>query len=168
MPNGHFLVTEINGDWVDEIDAAGHVYWTTNPPGVNYPSDSNQVGPDRYLTVDYSYPGQTVVFNQAGQTLWRYDPTGGPGELNHPSLAMGLPNGDILLNDDYNDRVIVVDPGTNKIVWQYGHDGPPGRGRLPEQPRRPRPAAPVLLRRPVPSHRQAWMPKCREVRPCFV
>ena len=64
MPNGHFLVTEINGDWVDEIDASGHVYWSTNPPGVNYPSDSNQVGPDRYLTVDYSYPGQIVVFNR--------------------------------------------------------------------------------------------------------
>ena len=24
-------------------------------------------------------------------------------------------------NDDYNDRVIVVDPQTNRIVWQYGH-----------------------------------------------
>ena len=124
MPNGHFLVTEINGDWVDEIDASGHVYWSANPPGVNYPSDSNQVGPDRYLTVDYSYPGQIVVFNQAGQSLWRYAPTtGAPAELDHPSLAMALPNGDVLLNDDYNDRVIVVDPGTDQIVWQYGHDG---------------------------------------------
>ncbi len=126
MPDGHFLVTEINGDWVDEIDPAGHVYWTTNPPGVGYPSDSNQVGPDRYLTVDYSSPGQAVIFNQAGQTMWRYDPTSGPGELNHPSLAMGLPNGDILLNDDYNHRVIVIDPTTSQIVWQYGHDGTPG------------------------------------------
>ena len=127
MTNGHFLVTEINGDWVDEIDTAGHVYWSVNPPGVNYPSDSNQVGPDRYLTVDYSYPGQIVVFNRAGQTLWRYAPTtGAPAELDHPSLAMALPNGDVLLNDDYDDRVVVVDPRTNQIVWQYGHDGVAG------------------------------------------
>jgi DNA-binding beta-propeller fold protein YncE len=123
MPNGHFLVTEINGDWVDEIDTSGHVFWTTNPPHVYYPSDSSQIGPDRYLTVDYSSPGQAVTFNQAGQTLWRYAPTSGPAELNHPSLAIGLPNGAILLNDDYNHRVIVIDPSTNRIVWQYGHDG---------------------------------------------
>ncbi|MGH9101556.1 MAG: hypothetical protein ACRDYD_01000, partial [Acidimicrobiales bacterium] len=37
-----------------------------------------------------------------------------------------LPNGDILANDDYNDRVIVVDPRTNKVVWQYGHTATPG------------------------------------------
>ena len=119
---GHYLVTEINGDWVDEIDLAGHVYWTTHPPRVRYPSDTNEIGPNKYLTVDYSYPGQVVVFNQAGQTLWRYAPTGS-NRLNHPSLALPLPNGDILLNDDLNDRVIVVDPRTNTVVWQYGHTG---------------------------------------------
>jgi outer membrane protein assembly factor BamB len=120
--NGHYLVTEINGDWVDEIDLTGHVYWSTHPPGVRYPSDTNEIGPDRYLTVDYSSPGQIVVFNQAGQTLWRYAPTGS-NRLNHPSLALPLPGGDILLNDDLNDRVIVVDPRTNAVVWQYGHTG---------------------------------------------
>ena len=119
---GHYLVTEINGDWVDEIDLAGHVYWATHPPQVRYPSDTNEIGPDRYLTVDYSSPGQVVVFNQAGQTLWRYAPTGSD-RLNHPSLALPLPNGDIIVTDDLNDRVIVVDPRTNTIVWQYGHTG---------------------------------------------
>ena len=34
------------------------------------------------------------------------------GGFDHPSLALPLPNGDILLNDDYNHRVIVVDPAT--------------------------------------------------------
>ena len=43
------------------------------------------------------------------------------------SLALPLPNGNILVNDDYNDRVIVISPKTNRIVWQYGHDGVPGR-----------------------------------------
>ena len=31
------------------------------------------------------------------------------GALNHPSLAMMLPNGDIAINDDFNDRVVIVD-----------------------------------------------------------
>jgi hypothetical protein len=47
--------------------------------------------------------------------------------LNHPSLATPLPNGDVLLTDDGNDRVIAIDPRTNHIVWQYGHTGIPGR-----------------------------------------
>ena len=55
-------------------------------------------------------------------------PAGLPQALNHPSLALPLPNGNILVNDDRNDRVIVIDPVTNRIVWQYGHDGVPGRG----------------------------------------
>jgi len=125
MRDGHYLVTEINGDWVDEMGLNGKVYWTTHPPGVAYPSDTNEIGPDRYLTVDYSDPGQIVIFNSAGRALWRFAPTG-PDALNHPSLALPLPNGDILLNDDYNDRVIVVDPRSDRIVWQFGHTGVPG------------------------------------------
>jgi DNA-binding beta-propeller fold protein YncE len=126
LPNGHFLVTEINGDWVDEIDRAGNVSWSTHPPGVAYPSDSSQYAPGQYLTVDYSNPGQVVLFDRSGGTLWRWNPSSGDGRLNHPSLAEGLPNGDILLNDDGNHRVIVIDPRQNRIVWQYGHTGQAG------------------------------------------
>src|SRR5215469_4175255 len=125
MADGNFLVTEINGDWVDEMSLQGHVSWSTHPPGVAYPSDANEISPNRYLVSDYSSPGQIVIFDSAGRTLWRFRPTGADA-LDHPSLAMPLPNGDILINDDYNDRVIVVDPQANRIVWQYGHTGVPG------------------------------------------
>jgi DNA-binding beta-propeller fold protein YncE len=85
------------------------------------------VSGDRYLVTDYSDPGQVVIFDRAGHALWRFRPAGAQA-LNHPSLALPLPNGNILVNDDHNDRVIVIDPATNRIVWQYGHDGVPGRG----------------------------------------
>lgn len=120
--DGRFLITEIRGDWVDSIDLSGHVFWSTHPPGVAYPSDSNEISPGRYLTVDYSKPGQILIFDQNGKSLWRYKPTGA-NAMNHPSLALPLPNGDIVCNDDANHRVIVVDPRTNAIVWQYGHTG---------------------------------------------
>jgi hypothetical protein len=126
LQNGHFLVTEINGDWVNEVDLSGKVYWSAHPPGVAYPSDTNQYKPGEYLTVDYSYRGQVVIFDASGKALWRWNPSSGSGRLNHPSLAEGLPNGDVLLNDDRNHRVIVIDPTTNRIVWQYGHTGVPG------------------------------------------
>ncbi len=120
LTDGHYLITEINGDWADEISLGGAVVWSTHPPGVAYPSDTNEVYPGRYLTADYSDPGQLVEFNSAGQLLWRL------GGLNQPSLAMPLPNGEILFNDDFNHRVCVVDPATNRIVWQYGHTGVAG------------------------------------------
>ena len=133
-PNGAFplrdanlLVTEINGDWVDEMTLGGSVLWSVHPPHVAYPSDTNEVTPGTYLTVDYSTPGQIVMFDRSGRTLWRYRPTGA-AELNHPSLALPLPNGDVLATDDHNDRVIVVDPRTSQVVWQYGHRGVPGSG----------------------------------------
>jgi outer membrane protein assembly factor BamB len=122
MTNGDFLITEIRGSWVDEMSLAGQVLWSTHPPGVSYPSDTNEIGPDRYLTVDYSSPGQVVIFDKTGRMLWRYRPSG-PAELRNPSLALPLPNGDIVVSDDFNHRVIVVDPRTGTLVWQYGHTG---------------------------------------------
>jgi DNA-binding beta-propeller fold protein YncE len=120
LTDGHYLVTEINGDWANEISLGGAVAWSAQPPGVLYPSDTNEVYPGRYLTADYSNPGQIVEFDRFGHLLWRR------GGFNQPSLAVPLPNGDILLNDDFNHRVCVVDPATNRIVWQYGHTGQSG------------------------------------------
>ena len=61
-----------------------------------------------------------------GTTLWRYRPTSGFGELDHPSLAIMLPNGDIAVNDDFRERIVVIDPATKRIVWTYGHTDRPG------------------------------------------
>jgi hypothetical protein len=118
--NGSYIVTEITGDWATQMSLRGRVAWSVHPPGVAYPSDTNEVYPGRYLTADYSPAGQVVEFNQRGRLLWRFR------GLNQPSLALPLPNGDVLVNDDYHHRVIVIDPVTNKIVWQYGHTGVPG------------------------------------------
>ena len=137
MRDGSFLVTEINGDWVDDITLAGAtLHWSTKPPGVAYPSDSNEVVPGRFLTADYSTPGQAVEFDSHGKLLWRYGPSSGPGALNQPSLCLPVPQrAEIICNDDSDDRVVVISTVTNRIVWQYGHDGVPGR-------------APGYLRRP--------------------
>ena len=125
MTNGDFVVTEINGDWADVMTPTGRIVTTMHPPGVLYPSDTNEVRPGVLLTADYSAPGQVVIYTIAGRVLWRYRPLGAAA-LNHPSLALPLPNGDVLINDDRNDRVIVVDPRTDRVVWQYGVTGRPG------------------------------------------
>lgn len=127
MSDGDTAVTEINGDWLDVVGPAGHPMWATHPPGFTYPSDTNEVRPGVFLSADYTSPGVIETFTPNGSLLWRYEPRGARA-LNHPSLALPLPNGDILANDDRNDRVIVIDPKTGKIVWQYGHTGRRGSG----------------------------------------
>ena len=125
MTNGDWIVTEINGDWVDEMTPSGQIVWSVHPPGITYPSDTNEVSPGVFLTAAYTKPGVVEEFNSLGQLLWRYAPTGAAA-LNQPSLALPLPNGDVLLNDDKNNRVIVVDPQTDQVVWQYGVTGVAG------------------------------------------
>jgi hypothetical protein len=38
-----------------------------------------------------------------------------------------LPNGLVILNDDFRHRVLLLDPLAGRIVWQFGHTGSPGR-----------------------------------------
>jgi outer membrane protein assembly factor BamB len=132
-PNGAFplrgggiVVTEINGDWIDVFSRSGKLVAASNPPGFTYPSDTNEVRPGVYLTVDYVQPGAIEKLTGHGRLLWHFAPRG-KDALNHPSLALPLSNGDVLANDDYNHRVIVVDPREDRIVWQYGHTGVSGK-----------------------------------------
>ncbi len=125
LADGNLLVSEINGGWVDEITLQGKVLWSVQL-GISYPSDPQQLGPNKYLIADYTNPGQLLMFNRQGQILWRYRPQGGIGALNHPSLAEMLPNGILMLNDDGNNRMVAIDPATSAVVWQYGVQGVAG------------------------------------------
>jgi hypothetical protein len=126
LRDGNILVSEVNGSYIDEITPTGKLVWSVQLP-IEYPSDPQQLGPDRYLAADYSDPGGLYEFNRAGKILWSYHPSSGQGMLNHPSLAERLPNGLICVNDDYRHRMVIIDPHTRKIVWQYGHTDSPAR-----------------------------------------
>jgi len=127
LRNGDLLISEVNGSYIDEITRRGKLVWSTQLP-IEYPSDPQQLAPDRYLVADYTTPGGLYEFNRKGRILWSYRPSSGPGMLDHPSLAERLPGGLIAVNDDYRHRVVIIDPSTRKIVWQYGHTDSPGRG----------------------------------------
>jgi hypothetical protein len=127
LADGNVLISEINGSWVSEYTRDGRIVWTVHLPVV-YPSDPQQLGPDLYLIADYTRPGGIVEFTREGRIVWQYRPAAGPGMLDHPSLAERLPNGLIGVNDDYRHRVILLDPATGAIVWQYGQTDVRGTG----------------------------------------
>ena len=133
-PNGDFpapqqgmLVTQINGNDAVLLDRTGQIEWTVRfPKSLYYPSDANFTPSGNVICAFYTDPGAVVIMSPTGKLLWQYYVTSGPGKLNRPSLAVQLLNDMVLLNDDFNHRVIVIDPRTKRIVWQYGHTGVPG------------------------------------------
>ncbi len=54
--------------------------------------------------------------------------TGGKDALDRPSLALALPNGDIIVNDDYNHRSSSWK--TDRIVW-HARAASPAYSRFP-------------------------------------
>ena len=128
LPNGDLLISEINGAHVSRLSKGRKVLWSTGVPGLHTPSDPQPMTDGSTLVVDYNRPGAVIRFSSAGKVLWTYRPTSGTGMLDHPSLGAPLPNGLIAVNDDYNHRVVLIDPVTNSIVFQYGHTGVAGTG----------------------------------------
>jgi hypothetical protein len=128
LPGGHLLVSEINGSYIDEFTLGGRLVRTYRAP-VSYPSDPQLTRNGNIIVADYARPGGVVILSRrTGGVLWSYRPASGPGMLDHPSLAAMLPNGDVIVGDDFNDRIVIIDPHTGRIVWQYGHTAVGGTG----------------------------------------
>jgi hypothetical protein len=128
LPDGHILISEINGSYIDDVTLDGRLVHVYKAP-VSYPSDPQLTRDGNIILADYARPGGVVILDRAtGAVRWSYRVTAGPGELDHPSLAAMLPNGNVIVGDDYDHRIVVIDPRSRRIVWQYGHDGVPGSG----------------------------------------
>jgi hypothetical protein len=73
-----------------------------------------------------------ILVDRGGNIVWQYGQFGvtgfGPNELNTPVQNTYLPNGNILITDQGNQRIIEVRPADGAIVWQYGENGVPGIG----------------------------------------
>jgi outer membrane protein assembly factor BamB len=127
LPDGGILVTEIGG-WIDRLGPNGRLDWSIRSP-VAYPSDAQLLPNGRVLVAAFTDPGKIVELQRSGRVTWSFGSLSGPDRLDKPSLAVRLPNGLIAATDDWNHRVIVVDPRTKAIVWQYGRTGVAGAAR---------------------------------------
>ena len=125
LPNGHVLVSTITDHALRELDENWHEIFKMNLP-IRYPSDPQPSQAGNFIIADYSRPGRIIEIARDGTLVWDYKAET-EGGLALPSLAIELPNGNIMANDDFNHRVIVIDKASKKIVWQYGFTGRPGR-----------------------------------------
>ena len=121
LADGGVLVTEIGPPgWIDRLDVHGRLVWSIRSP-VAYPSDAQLLPDGRVLVCSFTDPGRIVILDRSGRIRWSFSAASGPNRLDKPSLAIRLPNGLVAANDDYRERVIVIDPHRHRIVWQYGH-----------------------------------------------
>ncbi|HUL85270.1 MAG TPA: PQQ-binding-like beta-propeller repeat protein [Actinomycetota bacterium] len=127
LSNGDLLTTELYGGVVARVRPSGAVVWQHRIPGLGVPSDPQMLPDGSILAVDYGNPGGIVRFRPDGRVVWTYHARSAAGALDRPSLGAPLPNGLIAVNDDENHRVVLIDPATDRIVWQYGVTGVPGR-----------------------------------------
>lgn len=77
---------------------------------------------------------RVLLVDRHGRIVWQYGQFGVTGSdaglLNTPVQTTWLPNGDVLITDQANERIIEVNRA-KQIVWQYGTTGVAGNG--PEQ-----------------------------------
>jgi hypothetical protein len=121
LADGGVLITEIGG-WIDRLDRNGNLVYTLRTP-TSYPSDAQLLPNGDLLVAGFNTPGRVDILSRSGAIKWTYGPASGPGSLDRPSLAVRWPNGMIAVTDDWHHRIVVIDPKTKRIVWQYGHFG---------------------------------------------
>jgi len=142
---GNVLITDQFNNRVVEVNPETHeVVWTfgdgSSVPGPNSIVGTNDAERVGHLTLiaGTGAPGGTeptcpppngcpdnrvLLVNRHGKIVWQYGQAGvsgaGPDQLNTPVANVFLPNGNIMITDQANERVIIVTPD-KRIVWQYG------------------------------------------------
>jgi outer membrane protein assembly factor BamB len=132
FPNGVLIADRGNGRLI-VLNPAGAIVWTF-PVAGSFARPTAFNADDAFFTPD----GKSITANDEGRHViylidvatrkvtWSYGHLGimgsAPGYLNTPDDAYGLPNGDIIVADINNCRVIEIAPD-KRIVRQWGRTG---------------------------------------------
>jgi hypothetical protein len=130
LPNGNTLITDTGGanytttdSGILEVDPSGSIVWLYVEP-LAFAHSANPWPDGTYLVTDTGND-RLLRVNREGQIVWTSEDWGGGAgslsdgsHLDYPNDAEHLENGDILLSDRNNDRVLEVTEA-GEIVWSY-------------------------------------------------
>src|ERR1700694_3580363 len=146
-----FLIADQFNNRVIEVDRAGNILWHfgRGPDDISRRSiigvnDAQRVGELTLMAATGAPAGaeplcptgcpdnRVILVDRSGEIVWQYGKFGvtgfGRNELSAPVQNTYLPNGDVLITDQGNQRVIEVERRSKNIVWQYGMTGTFGTG----------------------------------------
>jgi hypothetical protein len=134
---GNILISDQFNNRVIEVTRAGKIVWSFGSGGPNQctagagtiiaPNDVERLANGLTLiagTGTGTCPdNRVIVVNEAGTIVYQYGQAGvagsGANELNVPVFAIQVANGDYLITDQANNRIIEVDANQN-VVYNYG------------------------------------------------
>jgi hypothetical protein len=148
--HGDILIADQFNNRVIEVDRKGDIVWSfgAGPNDVSAASiigvnDAQRVGNKTLMAGTGAPPGtepncpngcpdnRVILVSRSGHIDWQYGQFGvtgsGPNQLSAPVQSTWLPNDDVLITDQGNQRVIDVTPD-HQIAWQYGTTGVTGDG----------------------------------------
>lgn len=154
---GNYLIADQFNNRVIEVDPDGNIVWQFGRGPMDFSkasiigcNDAQRIGDLTLMAGTGTPAGQpeapsctdpngcpdnrVLLVDEAKHIVWQYGQFGpggsGPNQLNTPVQITWLPNGDVLITDQANERIIEVNRAKH-IVWQYGTTGVSGNG--PEQ-----------------------------------
>lgn len=117
LPNGNILIGDENNNRIIEITRAGTIVWQYSQ-GLSGAAFASRLPNGDTLITDSAHsrilevtPNKKTVFEYFTNT----DPASNTAPL--PTNAVQLANGSLIIADQFNDRVLIVNP---KLAFQYG------------------------------------------------
>ena len=126
--NYRVLIAEArNGIYSENPDF--QVVWNSRTDGgrvLHYPNDANFLSNGNILITERDMHRVIEINRDTGEIEWQFGVTGVRGSddshLDGPHNADRLPNGNTILSDSWNNRILEVDPeGT--VVWEFSREG---------------------------------------------
>lgn len=120
-----FLVADSQNGRVIEVNEAGEVLWQFS--GLDEPTRAKDLKDGRILVVDAGGSQVLLVDKDQQVPVWSYGKGGKrhgkkSGELNNPQDAVLLDNGQVLIADTGNGRLLQVNTN-GKVVWDSSSQG---------------------------------------------
>ena len=117
LPNGHILIGDENNNRIIEITRDGTIVWQYTQ-GLSGAAFASRLPNGNTLITDFSHsrilevtPNKQIVFEYFTST----DPASNSAPL--PTNAVQLANGSIMIADQFNNRVLLINPA---LQFQYG------------------------------------------------
>ena len=154
-PPANTLISDQYNNRVLEVGPDGGIVWvfgngsaTPGPNSVVGPNDSERLPNGQTLIAGTGVPGgsadtacdagagcadnRILIIGTDGGIAWQY----GASTLNTPVAAVMIPNGDILITDQANNRIVEVNPADSGVAWTYGPDAGAGSLNAPNSAQR--------------------------------